>query len=178
MLVLIGPSGSGKSTVEKKLREWGFKPTISHTTRLPRDGEVNGKTYFFVSREEFEKLNNEGYFAESLEYNGNFYAISKKQCVDDAVIVVAPDGLDQLLEKDDLNIFSCYLDVNEELCYERMVNSPCRQDTKESANERIQNDRFIFHGVKEKCTFIVDGSKSVDEVTNEILEKMHSLKNK
>lgn len=178
MLVLIGPSGSGKSTVEKKLREYGFRPTISHTTRSPRDGEVNGKTYFFVSKEEFLKLDEGGYFAESLEYNGNFYAISKEQCVDDAVIVVAPEGLEQLLEKDDLNIISCYLDVNEDLCYERMVNSPTRQDTKESAIERIQNDRIIFNGVKRKCMFIIDGSGTVDKVVDEILEKIQGLTNK
>jgi guanylate kinase len=59
VLVVVGPSGVGKGTLIGKIREeypekFAFK--ISHTTRKPRDGEVDGKHYYFISKEEFEKV--------------------------------------------------------------------------------------------------------------------------
>ena len=59
VLVVVGPSGVGKGTLIGKIREehpekFAFK--ISHTTRNTREGEVHGKHYYFVSKEEFEKV--------------------------------------------------------------------------------------------------------------------------
>ena len=60
VLVIVGPSGVGKGTLITKVREefpekFAFK--ISHTTRNKRDGEVDGKHYYFVSKEEFITVN-------------------------------------------------------------------------------------------------------------------------
>ena len=58
LIVISGPSGVGKGTVRKALFErddHNLVYSISMTTRKPRVGEINGKDYFFVSREEFEK---------------------------------------------------------------------------------------------------------------------------
>ena len=55
MIILVGESGSGKSTIEKILDEkYGYKKTVSYTTRPQREGDVPGKTYIFISKEEFE----------------------------------------------------------------------------------------------------------------------------
>ena len=59
VLIIVGPSGVGKGTLIGKIREeypekFAFK--ISHTTRNPREGEVHGKNYYFIQREEFEKV--------------------------------------------------------------------------------------------------------------------------
>ncbi len=80
VVVLCAPSGTGKSTLVKKLREEfpqiGF--SISCTTRASRDGEVDGRDYFFLSVDEFnEKLEAEE-FAEWAEVHGNFYGTPKK----------------------------------------------------------------------------------------------------
>ncbi|WP_319764902.1 guanylate kinase [Maridesulfovibrio sp.] len=80
VLVLCAPSGTGKSTLVKKLREEfpqiGF--SISCTTREPREGEVDGTDYFFLSVDEFnEKLEAEE-FAEWAEVHGNFYGTPKE----------------------------------------------------------------------------------------------------
>jgi len=66
-IALAGPSGVGKSTVIKKLMArhpnvFGF--SLSVTTRPPRAGEVDGKDYHFVTREEFEELQSRGQFVE------------------------------------------------------------------------------------------------------------------
>ena len=74
-LVLSAPSGAGKTTLVKRLLaefpHIGY--SVSCTTRKPRQGEVDGRDYIFLSHEEFENRRVEGYFAEWAEVHGNFY---------------------------------------------------------------------------------------------------------
>ena len=74
-LVLSAPSGAGKTTLgQRLLRAFPLLVySVSCTTRLPRQGEVDGKDYIFISREEFEQRRAEGYFAEWAEVHGNLY---------------------------------------------------------------------------------------------------------
>lgn len=74
-LVLSAPSGAGKSTLAKRLcHEFpAFGYSVSCTTRPMRQGEAEGVDYFFVSREEFEKMRASGQFAEWAEVHGNLY---------------------------------------------------------------------------------------------------------
>ncbi|XP_075533314.1 guanylate kinase isoform X2 [Dermacentor variabilis] len=84
-LVICGPSGSGKSTLLKKLlKDFGdyFALSVSHTTRKPRPGEVNGKDYHFISRDEMEQAIEAGEFIEYTEFSGNLYGTSKKSVRD------------------------------------------------------------------------------------------------
>ena len=78
MLVIIsGPSGSGKGTVVKKLTREDFALSISMTTREPRPNELNGKDYFFVTREEFLLARDNGQLLEHAEFVGNMYGTPK-----------------------------------------------------------------------------------------------------
>ena len=74
-LVISAPSGTGKTTLIKRLRKEfpNFGYSISCTTRAPREGEVDGKDYHFLSRERFVELRDQGHFAEWAEVHGNFY---------------------------------------------------------------------------------------------------------
>nr|WP_095225545.1 guanylate kinase [Helicobacter sp. 12S02634-8] len=75
MLILSGPSGSGKSTLCKHLQE-NIPHTyfsISTTTRSPRDGEIDGEHYYFVSQEKFLEDIKEGRFLEWAEVHKNYY---------------------------------------------------------------------------------------------------------
>jgi len=80
ILVLSGPSGAGKSTIinaaSDQIGEYYF--SISTTTRAPRQGEVHGREYFFVSREAFEEDIKAGNFLEYAEVHGNYYGTSLK----------------------------------------------------------------------------------------------------
>jgi guanylate kinase len=80
ILVLSGPSGAGKSTIinaaSNEIGEYYF--SISTTTRQPREGEIHGREYFFVSREEFEEDIKAGNFLEYAEVHGNYYGTSLK----------------------------------------------------------------------------------------------------
>ena len=77
-IVLSGPSGAGKaSLVEKALRECSdFQKPVSYTTRPPRSGEVNGKSYYFVDRDQFRELQGKKAFVEWAEIYGEFYGTS------------------------------------------------------------------------------------------------------
>jgi len=84
-LVLSGPSGVGKSTLLRRLfaefpDNFGF--SISHTTRLPRPGEEEGKQYYFVTRERFEELRRKDIFIENAEFSGNAYGTSFETVLD------------------------------------------------------------------------------------------------
>ena len=80
LVVLSGPSGSGKSTVIKKLMETrgNIHFSVSYTTREPREGEVDGVSYNFVNRAEFDRMIANGEFLEYAEYSGNYYGTSLK----------------------------------------------------------------------------------------------------
>ncbi len=74
ILVVSGPAGSGKGTVCKLLRESGdFELSVSRTTRTPRPGEVDGKDYLFVTKDEFLKYIADGDFLEYNQYCGEYY---------------------------------------------------------------------------------------------------------
>ena len=86
-IVVAGPSGSGKSTLLKRLMaEFSgcFAFSVSHTTRQPRSGEVDGREYHFVSRENMLAAIERGEFIESAEFSGNLYGTSIR-AVQDAV---------------------------------------------------------------------------------------------
>lgn len=76
LFVFSGPSGVGKGTLKAKLfEEFGDRIaySVSATTRGPREGEVDGKDYFFISRQEFERRVKNNEFLEHAEFAGNCY---------------------------------------------------------------------------------------------------------
>lgn len=96
LIILSGPSGVGKGTVRQRLEDLGgvsFYYSVSMTTRSPRPGEVDGRDYFFVTREEFEKRVKDGKFLEWAEFVGNCYGTPK-----DVVDSYREKGIDVLLE--------------------------------------------------------------------------------
>ncbi|GAA0404305.1 guanylate kinase [Paenibacillus motobuensis] len=70
LVVLQGPSASGKSTIQSKL---GLPRVVTWTSRLPREGEIDGVDYFFRTKEEMQRLYEQGQMIEMTRYHGNFY---------------------------------------------------------------------------------------------------------
>lgn len=75
LLVISGFSGAGKGTVMKRLLELHdhYALSVSATTRLPRDGEQDGREYFFKTKEEFKEMIQNGALLEYAQYVGNYY---------------------------------------------------------------------------------------------------------
>ncbi len=80
LVVVSGFAGTGKGTVMKELlnRYDSYALSISATTRNPRPGEVDGREYFFKTKEEFEQMIEAGEFLEHACYVGNYYGTPKK----------------------------------------------------------------------------------------------------
>lgn len=84
-VVISGPSGCGKSTLLKKLfaeypNSFGF--SVSHTTRSPRPGEVDGKDYHFTTHDKIRADISNNMFLEHAEFSGNIYGTSKNAVID------------------------------------------------------------------------------------------------
>ena len=81
LVVVSGPSGAGKSTLIRASLEAvpELAYSVSATTREPRQGEVDGRDYIFLSREEFEKWIDDGQFLEWAEYSGNLYGTPEQK---------------------------------------------------------------------------------------------------
>ena len=75
LIVFSGPSGVGKGTILAKYMQGrsDICYSVSATTRAPRPGEVDGQQYFFLTRQEFEQMIEEGRMLEYAQYNGNYY---------------------------------------------------------------------------------------------------------
>ena len=94
LAIISGFSGAGKGTVVNKLLEKdNYAVSISATTREPRQGEVDGKNYFFKSRDEFENMIENNQLIEYAEYVGNYYGTPR-----DYVFKKLEEGYDVILE--------------------------------------------------------------------------------
>ena len=78
--IISAPSGSGKTTLTNRLLSLvpGLEFSISYTTRKPRGSEQNGREYFFVTREEFEKMIARGEFLEHANVFGDYYGTARR----------------------------------------------------------------------------------------------------
>ena len=83
MIIISGPAGSGKGTVNAKLLQSDeYVYSVSATTRAPRIGEIDGKNYYFISKEDFEARIEAGQMLEYTSYCGNYYGTPLKEAMD------------------------------------------------------------------------------------------------
>tara|TARA_Y100001970_G_scaffold54530_1_gene69157 strand:- start:7316 stop:7948 length:633 start_codon:yes stop_codon:yes gene_type:complete len=106
MIILSSPSGAGKTTLVKKISELNnYIVSISHTTRLPRTNEIDGKDYFFVSENFFLNLIKNDKFLEHAKVFNNYYGSSKKFVTENlnigknVIFDIDWQGTDQIKEK-------------------------------------------------------------------------------
>ncbi|MGP1611777.1 MAG: guanylate kinase [Catonella sp.] len=99
LTVISGFSGVGKGTIVKKLvAEQGYALSISATSRSPREGEVHGREYFFLTRDEFHSIIESNGFIEWAEYVSNFYGTPKSYVEErlakgqDVILEIEPQG--------------------------------------------------------------------------------------
>lgn len=95
LIVISGPSGAGKGTIIDfmKNRNSNERFSISTTTRIPRDGEIDGKNYFFKTIPEFKKMIENNELFEWVEYCGNYYG-TPKSYIEESINI----GIDVILE--------------------------------------------------------------------------------
>ena len=176
MIVIVGESASGKSTLAKKYEDWlDFKRIVTYTTRHPRQNEKEGVDYHFIDDAEFERLNKDGFFAETAEYNGWKYGSAKKDYVTNAVAVLTPKGL-RSAKRNGVQCTSIYLDVPRR---DRLAKCLNRGDNIEEAYRRSLSDVGQFDGIADEVDYVLKnpGYKKTPEELIEELTYMMSVRN-
>ena len=171
MLVISGASASGKTEVAHIIeKKFGLTRVITVTTREKRVGEQDGVDYFFVSKEDFKKLIEDGKLVEFAEYNGNFYGSRKDQIADDHILVVEANGLKAYIALNDPSIITFALTANAKIREERMK---CRGDKVCDIEKRLKSDRTVFSKTNLKGVnyFIENNTATLDELADDIYNK-------
>jgi guanylate kinase len=117
LFIISAPSGAGKTTILKQLMGElpGLAFSISHTTRAPRAGEIAGCDYYFIEREEFIRLRQNGDFLEWAEVHGNLYGTSRAAVAGqlaagiDVILDIDVQGAGQLRRQADLRAHSVFI---------------------------------------------------------------------
>jgi guanylate kinase len=139
VFIFMGPSGSGKSTIVQSLRKYGIHEHISCTTRAPRRGEVNGAHYYFMSRDDFNRMD----LLESNEHSGNLYGIAESEFLRNlnkypvSVIVTDINGHNQIKQAFPECVTSIFVNAKRSEVAARMKE---RGDSLDSITKRLAYD--------------------------------------
>jgi guanylate kinase len=153
LFIIVGRSGTGKSHLSRGYSIFHMNPErekliVTTTTRPMRDGEVNGRNYHFVIKEDFERMIRENKLVEYVEYQGNYYGTTKEEfdVSKTNFVVVEPVGLEKIKEffKDTFRIFVIKLDAPDAVILERMLR---RNQPVEDIARRYKEDKVRFENI-------------------------------
>lgn len=182
LYVISGPSGAGKGTICKRILEEdsNIRFSVSMTTRAPREGEQDRVDYYFVTREEFEKLLAEGGLLEHNLYVNNYYGTPRKQVVQwleeghDVILEIDYHGAFQVRKTYPEAVLVFILPPSVEELRERILcrGSETRETLKrrleEAMNDLAQADKYDYRVVNE----------DVDAAVREVQQIMRFERNK
>lgn len=143
IIIIAGPSGVGKTTISKYLQEnYNIPRVVTHTTRPKRQGEVEGKSYYFETDESFSKL----HFFEHVKYGHYQYGSSKESLEsawkdhDIVSLIVETDGVKSYLKELGDQVYFVYLEVDSyDTLVERLKE---RGDDSEEIKKRLSSKEF------------------------------------
>lgn len=170
LIVISGPSGCGKDTICNeifKIRK-NIVKSISMTTRDMRDGEVNNKNYYFVTKEEFEeKIKNDELLEYAIVHEKDYYGTPKKKVLEtlesglDIVLIIDIQGALQIKEKYPEAVFIFIMPPSMKELKARLVNR--KSETKESMLRRFKS---MYKEVNEinKYNYVVVNDNLADSV--------------
>ncbi len=175
VIALVGASAVGKSTVESILEEeYGMRKGISYTTRPKRHYEVDGVHYYFTTEQYINQLLMSDELAEMTTFNGWTYALAREELVDSDVIVVEPQGLQQIIENFGReNVFVVYLTYPDK---QRLIRSLVARndDDVEEVIRRFLADKEDMKGMYNVCDIAIrnEDSSVTAKMINSITKNM------
>lgn len=173
LIAFCGGSGSGKSYYEKLMNKEGYSKLISTTTRALRekDNEKHGVDYYFVSFEEFDKID----MVETTIVGINKYGLSMEELLSkdkDKILVVDPNGVEQILNKIN-NVIVILIDLPLDIRKENMFK---RGDTQEQIEKRLENEDYVGDFYKKGLTPDILITEMVPNIQI-IIDKIKQLQN-
>lgn len=167
-IVLCGPSCSGKTTVKNELVYRGFLPSVSYTSRPIREGEIDGKDYRFVSKDEFSTLASDGFFFEHDDTFDHCYGTSMEDFKNGEVFILTPKAIQSLKR---LNLISeclvIYLNASTECRIRRAAD---RGDGVMKILKRVALDKKTFLNFKDYQIELDSEKESIVDIANKIKE--------
>ena len=164
MIILSSPSGAGKTTLVNLLSKLdNFEVSISHTTRQPRQNEIQNKDYFFVSETEFKRIISNDEFLEYAKVFNNFYGTTRTPVINslnkgkNVLFDIDWQGADQIKNKKlDYKLITFFiLPPSKEVLFERLSNRHMKD--KAIVQERMKKfDRDVLHWINYDYAVIND----------------------
>ena len=166
-IVIVGKSASGKTTVANYLSDnFRYNKAITTTTRPRREGEVDGKDYFFLTDDDFDNKLKAGDFLEWAEYRGWKYGTPKKEIDNDnKIFVLNPKGLNAFISQG-VPCLKILLEVDDGL---RIIRQIKRGDDIKEIERRYYTDLEDFKGIQENIDFVIKNNDSIEKCVYDIL---------
>ncbi|MGN7324867.1 guanylate kinase [Bacillus altitudinis] len=169
LILVTGPSGSGKTSLMRQIMK---NEVVSFTTRKPRQGEIDGVDYKFISLEKFKELKEQGKLIEQVEYSGNYYGIDQEEFENkiyksDAFVIVDYHGMQQI-KKVHSNCVTLFLYTPYEQAYNQMIK---RGDKLDKVEQRLKT----YHKEMKNKTYydyVIRNNHNRFRITKEMIEKI------
>ena len=175
LVVISGPSGCGKNTVVEELLKIrkNCYVSISYTSSLPRDKEIEGQDYYFVTKEKFEELIEKDAFLEYASYADHYYGSPKKEIKEhldqgeDVILIIEIQGALKIKEKLDETVFIFILPPTMDELKRRLVNR--KTEDQEKIDKRFKRAYEEINEVS-KYNYVVvndqieDAAKKIDAI--------------
>ncbi len=178
VLIVSGSAGSGKSTVLTPFKDGGVEPfrfSVSATTRTPRAGEIDGRDYLFVSKDEFERMIENGELLEHAVFNKNYYGTPKapvEKLMEEGKVVILEievDGAEQIMSAfRDEDIISVFLSPPDYKTLETRLRGR-GTNTEEDILERLERARVELTYARLYKNILINYDNRSDEVTRAIV---------
>ncbi len=174
LYVISGPSGAGKGTITTRiLDETDMGYSVSMTTRAPRTGEIDGVHYFFSTKEQFEKMIDEGGFLEHAERYGNYYGTPKAPVLEklakgqDVILEIEMQGAMQVKKNYPDGVFIFILPPSLPILRQRLIDR--KTETPEAIELRLSStldemryiDDYDYYVVNNELDEAVERVKSI-----------------
>ena len=174
--------GAGKDSVARKLiKDYGFKSGISHATRPMISGEINGVDYFFVTKDKFHDMINNGEFVETrsyitkVEHEGRqttdmwWYGLSKQQIMDrkkPIVLILDKQGAEDFINYvGEDSVVWVLLECDEGILRQRALN---RGDYEDEISRRFKADKRSFKGIENCVHSVINTEMELDRVVESV----------
>ena len=192
LFIIAAPSGCGKTSLVKALlgNSKNLAVSVSHTTRKPRKGEIDGENYHFVSNETFEKMISNNDFLEYAEVFGNMYGTAKTNIYEklasniNIILEIDWQGARQVRQNMPEVISIFILPPSKNVLLERLITRG--QDDKATISERMENsekemshyNEFGYLVINEQFDSALNNLKAIiDDFGNNIKNNEFTLEN-
>ena len=187
VVALIGKAGAGKDTIQRatcKAHPDIFNPIISCTTRPPREGEIDGENYHFLSINDFTRKVLNGEMLEATEFREWFYGTSIDALVPDKINlgVFNPAGISALLESNEVIVTVVYVTASDKERLMRYLNREDNPDCAEMCRRYFTDEKdfsdldfnyYILENHDESCIDLVYSNYSMDIVLERVWKQLN-----